>query len=112
MTYTEGFKKKLKLPSLAHRRRCGDMIQTFRIIKGIEDPKDFFKFSTSSSGAFTNRNVPEWTGMDLHNRNGPQNSPSNTCFNFLRVLDKKFWLSNVKYHISSVSRHFQCKKKI
>ena len=29
--------KKLKLPSLAHRRRRGDMIQTFKIIKGIED---------------------------------------------------------------------------
>ena len=36
MTYTERLKK-LKLPSLAHRRRCGDMSQTFKIIKGIED---------------------------------------------------------------------------
>ena len=29
--------KKLILPSLAHRRRRGDMIQTFKIIKCIED---------------------------------------------------------------------------
>ena len=29
--------KKLKLPSLPHRRRHGDMIQTFKIIEGIED---------------------------------------------------------------------------
>ena len=35
MNYTERLNK-LKLPSLAHRRR-GDMIQTFKIIKGIED---------------------------------------------------------------------------
>ena len=43
--------KKLKLPSLAHRRRRGDMIQTFKIIKGIEDipSKRFFKLCTSSS---------------------------------------------------------------
>ena len=50
MTYTERLKK-LKLPSLAHRRRRGDMIQTFKIIKGIEDipSKRFFKLCTSSS---------------------------------------------------------------
>ena len=49
MTYTERLKK-LKLPSLAHRRRHGDMIQTFKIIKGIEDiPSErFFKLCTSS----------------------------------------------------------------
>ena len=29
----------------------------------------------SNRGAFTNRNGPERTGMDLHNRNGPQNLP-------------------------------------
>ena len=50
MTYTERLKK-LKLPSLAHRRRSGDMLQTFKIIKGIEDiPSErFFKLCTSSS---------------------------------------------------------------
>ena len=50
MTYTERLKK-LKLPSLAHRRRRGDMIQAFKIIKGIEDiPSErFFKLCTSSS---------------------------------------------------------------
>ena len=29
--------KTLKLPSLVHRRRRGDMIQAFKIIKGYED---------------------------------------------------------------------------
>ena len=29
--------KKMKLPTLAHRRRRGDMIQTYKIIHGIED---------------------------------------------------------------------------
>ena len=50
LTYTERLKR-LKLPSLAHRRKRGDMIQTFKIIKGIEDiPSDrFFKLSNSSS---------------------------------------------------------------
>ena len=33
--------KTLNLPTLAHRRRRGDMIQTFKIIKGLEDiPED------------------------------------------------------------------------
>ena len=50
MTYTERLKK-FKLPSLAHRRRRGDMIQTFKIIKGIEDiPSErFINLCTSSS---------------------------------------------------------------
>ena len=50
MTYTERLKN-LKLPRLAHRRICGDMIQTFKIIKAIEDiPSErFFKLCTSLS---------------------------------------------------------------
>ena len=41
--------KNLKLPSLAHRRRRGDMIQCFKIIKGLDDiPCDkFFTFAES-----------------------------------------------------------------
>ena len=56
------------------------------------------------AGAFTNRNGQEWTsitGMDLK---------IHPKIHVLSVLDKKFWLSNVKYQISSVSRQFQCKK--
>ena len=44
--------KKLKFPSLARRRRRGDMIQTFKINRDIEDiPSEifFFKLCTSSS---------------------------------------------------------------
>ena len=57
-------------------------------------------------GAFTNRNGQEWTsitGMDLK---------IHPKIHVLSVLDKKFWLSNVEYQISSVSRHFQCKKNV
>ena len=50
LTYIERLKK-LKLPSLAHRRRRGDMIQTFKIIKGIEyiPSERFFKVCKESS---------------------------------------------------------------
>ena len=50
LTYVERLKK-LKLPSLVHRRRRGDMIQTFKIIGGLEDiPADrFFTVSNSTS---------------------------------------------------------------
>ena len=50
------------------------------------------------------RNGPEWasiTGMDL--KIYPK-------IHVLSVLDQKIWLSNVKYHISSVPRLFYCKK--
>ena len=49
-------------------------------------------------------NAPEWTsitGTDLK---------IHPKIHVLSVLDEKFWLSNVKYQISSVSRQFQCKK--
>ena len=50
LTYIERLKR-LKLPSLAHRRRRGDMIQTFKIVKGLEDipTERFFKFCKQSS---------------------------------------------------------------
>ena len=39
---------KLKLPSLSYRRYRADLIQTFKIVKGLEDiqPSTFFKFSS------------------------------------------------------------------
>ena len=40
------------------------------------------------------QNALEWTGMDLYNQNGPQINPK---IHVLSVLDKKFWLSDVKY---------------
>ncbi|MEW8548044.1 MAG: hypothetical protein AB2693_31460 [Candidatus Thiodiazotropha sp.] len=50
LTYPERLRR-LKLPSLAHRRKRGDMIQTFKIIHGFEDiPSErFFKISTSTT---------------------------------------------------------------
>ena len=41
--------KHLKLPSLAHRRRRGDIIQCFKIIKGLDDIpcERFFTFAES-----------------------------------------------------------------
>ena len=55
-------------------------------------------------GALTNRNGQEWTsitGTDLK---------IHPKIHVLSVLDKKFWLSNIKYPKFSVSRQFQCKK--
>ena len=49
-------------------------------------------------------NGPEWTsitGTDLK---------IHSKIHVLSVLDKKFWLSNVIYQISSVPRQFKCKK--
>ncbi|MES9971492.1 MAG: reverse transcriptase family protein, partial [Candidatus Thiodiazotropha sp.] len=50
LSYTERLKK-LKLPTLAHRRRRGDMLQTFKILNGLEDiPSErFFNVATNSS---------------------------------------------------------------
>ena len=44
--------KKLKLPTLAHRRTRGDAIQTFKIVKGLDDCafEDFFQYSSSTRG--------------------------------------------------------------
>ena len=41
--------KRLKLPSLAHRRRRGDIIQCFKIIRGLDDIpcERFFTFAES-----------------------------------------------------------------
>ena len=65
-------------------------------------------------GAFTNRDGPECTGTD---RNGQEwTSITGTDLKIhpkihvLSVLDKKFWLSNIKYKKPSVSKQFQCKK--
>ena len=39
--------RSLKLPSLYYRRRCGDMLQVFRILNGLDilDPQLFFQLS-------------------------------------------------------------------
>ena len=39
--------KELKLPTLAHRRLRGDVIQTFKLVKGLDDCplEDFFTFA-------------------------------------------------------------------
>ena len=48
MSYQDRLKH-LKLPSLAHRRRRGDIIQCFKIIKGLDDIpcERFFTFAES-----------------------------------------------------------------
>ena len=50
MSYEERLRA-LKLPSLEHRRRRGDMIQVFKILKGIDrlDPDQFFTMSAEST---------------------------------------------------------------
>lgn len=51
LTYIDRLKK-LKLPSLIHRRLRGDMIQTFKIVKGLDDCvfENFFSYSASTRG--------------------------------------------------------------
>ena len=48
MSYQDRLKH-LKLPSLAHRRRKGDIIQCFKILKGLDDIpcERFFTFAES-----------------------------------------------------------------
>ena len=50
LTYEEHLQK-LNLPSLVYRRRRMDMIQTFRILKGVDNmnPTDFFELSERQS---------------------------------------------------------------
>ena len=77
----------LKLPSLYHRRRRGDMMQTFKILKGIDrlDPGDFFSLADKSfirghslkivkqrsrltlrQNAFSQRVINDWNALPAH----------------------------------------------
>ena len=76
----------LKLPSLAHRRLRGDAIQTFKLVKGLEDcpMENFFSFahynkrghslklekprcSTSFAlNQFSHRVINLWNGFPQH----------------------------------------------
>ena len=46
------------------------------------------------------RNTPEWI------------SKFSAKIHILSILGKEFWLNDVKHQVSSVSKQFQCKKKI
>ena len=64
-------------------------------------------------GAFTNWNGPERTGTDRDGQEWTSITGMDLKIHHktpvLSVLDKKFWLSNVKYQISSVNRQLQYK---
>jgi hypothetical protein len=83
MSYTERLKL-LDLPTLVHRRMRGDAIQTFKIVKGIEDVpiQDYFLMNTDNrtrghtlkltkprarkgmrSKCFTHRVIDLWNGL-------------------------------------------------
>ena len=79
--------ERLNLPSLSHRRRRGDMIQCFKILKGIDriDPEKLFQRATMEStrghhmklfktrakselrrAAFSVRVVDDWNSLPTH----------------------------------------------
>ena len=107
--------------------RCGGGGALTKCVRTCQSKGSYFKSSESGrghfisknlerlgKGAFTNRNGPERTGTD---RNGQEwasitgmDLKIHPKIQVLSVLDQKFWLSNVKYQISSMSRQFQCKK--
>lgn len=77
--------KELKLPSLAHRRVRGDIIQTFKIVKGLDDCsfEKFFNYSSSTRGnnlklekpkcrttfcqnQFSSRIIDTWNNLPQH----------------------------------------------
>ena len=76
--------RELKLPSLQHRRRRGDMIQVYKIVTGIDriDPNSIFEFRKKSKtrghkkklfkrrsrlnvrkGSFSQRTVNDWNSL-------------------------------------------------
>ena len=93
LTHTERLKK-LKLPSLAHPRRRGDMIQTFKIIKGVDNiPSErFFKLCNSSSTL----------GHSLKLENPRRRTTMRLQFEFKSKLDQH-WNHEVIYVYKSVN---------
>ena len=105
MEYEERLKS-LHLPSLEYRRFRGDMIETFKILKGFYDPitiKDLFtlvednttrghslKLKVKQSNTnlslnfFTNRIVKPWNGLL------PETVTAETLNAFKNLLDKEF----------------------
>lgn len=95
----------LDLPSLVHRRMRGDIIQTFKIVKGIEDVpvEDYFAFNTTSrtrghtlklakprartskrSKSFTHRVIDTWNGL-------PQEVVDAETLNSFKNRLDRFW---------------------
>jgi ribonuclease P/MRP protein subunit RPP40 len=102
--------KRLKLPTLKHRRKRGDIIQVFKIINKIDDLKQDIFFEptpldkTRSTGAklyvkgnihlnlrknvFSNRIVSVWNSL-------PANTKCSTNLNIMKNSDQNF--NNTRY---------------
>ena len=101
--------KHLKLPSLAHRRRRGDIIQCFKIIKGLDDIpcERFFTFAESRTRghcyklikprcetsfrlrSFSQRVITDWNSL-------PYDITAQTLNSFKNRVDK-FWSGKDMY---------------
>ena len=102
---------KLKLPSLSYRRHRADLIQTFKIVKGLEDiqPSTFFKFSSHGKtrghkykitkqrakanrrlNSFSQRMITEWTNL-------PDYVVSSSSLNSFKANLEKAWRNKDKY---------------
>ena len=62
--------KELHLPSLAHRRKRGDMIQTFKIVKNLDDCsfEKFFVYASSTRGHNLKLELPRSSSTLIQNQ--------------------------------------------
>ena len=101
--------KELRLPSLAHRRLRGDAIQTFKIVKGLDDCEfgKFFTYAASTRGhnlklekprckttfcqnQFSRRVVNLWNSL-------PQHVVDSKNVNEFKVRIDKYWQGDKPY---------------
>ena len=101
----------LKLPSLSYRRHRADLIQTFKIVKGLEDinPDTFFKFSSHGKtrghrykitkqraktnrrlSSFSQRMITEWNNL-------PDYVVNSSSLNSFKANLEKAWRNRDKY---------------
>ena len=111
MSYTDRLKE-LRLPSLAHRRLRGDLIQTFKIVKGIDDCKfdKFFEYvsstrshnlklktprsrTTFSLNQFSRRVIKPWNNL-------PQHVVDAKDVNAFKVGLDKYWGNDTPYQFT------------
>ena len=102
---------KLKVPSLSYRRHRADLIQTFKIVKGLEDiqPSTFFKFSSHGKtrghkykitkqqakanrrlNSFSQRMITAWNNL-------PDYVVSSSSLNSFKANLEKAWRNKDKY---------------
>ena len=112
LSYSERLTQ-LKLPSLTYRRHRADVIQTFKIVKGLEDVESstFFRFSSNNRTrghkykvtknrvktqrrlhSFSQRSITEWNNL-------PEDVINSSSLNSFKANFEKVWkLQKDKYN--------------